>query len=117
MAEESVPLAVEADPTREPAPVGGHEESGARGMLREAILKVMEEIEQHEREAKLHLQKATELRKALRESISFLHEEGEKKTPMAIQRAARSDKTGGASPEDKVKQGVSSSKNQRVKKK
>ena len=99
------------------AEVDGHEEGGSRGMLREAIRKVMEEIEHHEREARHHLQQAAELRKALRESISFLQEQGEKKTPTAIPRASRSDKPGELSAEDKAKQGVSSNKHQRAKKK
>jgi hypothetical protein len=50
------------------------EESSTRGMLRDAIHKVMEEIEYHEREAKKHTQKAAELRKDLRESFAFLQE-------------------------------------------
>jgi len=47
-------------------------------MLREAIQKVMEQIDSHEREAKKHLQQAAELRKDLRESIAFLAEQGER---------------------------------------
>src|SRR6266581_3428959 len=50
------------------------EESGTRGILRDAIQKVMEEIEHHEREAKKHTQKAAELRRDLRESFAFLQE-------------------------------------------
>ena len=51
---------------------------GAKGILQEAIRKVMEEIEHHENEAKKHLQQAAQLRKDLRESIAFLQEQGEK---------------------------------------
>ena len=51
---------------------------GASGVLREAIQKVMEEIEHHEREAKRHSQQARDLRKELRESFSYLLEQGEK---------------------------------------
>src|SRR5437762_492413 len=51
---------------------------GASGVLREAIKKVMEEIEHHEREAKRHSQQAKDLRKELRESFSYLLEKGEK---------------------------------------
>jgi hypothetical protein len=94
MADDTVSQAVDVG-TNQSAPelLAGHERSGARGILREAIQKVMEEIEHHEREARKHLAQAAELRKALRESISFLHEEGEKKTPIAIPRGGRSDKT------------------------
>jgi hypothetical protein len=94
MAEDTVSQAVDTG-TNQSAPEmpAGHEKSGAKGILREAIQKVMEEIEHHEREARHHLEQAAELRKALRESISFLHEEGEKKTPIAIRRGGRSDKT------------------------
>ena len=57
--------AVGVEPERPP-------ESNTKGMLREAIQKVMGEIEFHEREAKNHLQQAEELRKDLRESFAFL---------------------------------------------
>jgi hypothetical protein len=43
-------------------------------MLREAIQKIMEEIEFHEREAKKHLHQAEELRNELRDSFAFLQE-------------------------------------------
>jgi hypothetical protein len=52
--------------------------AGAKGILQVAIRKVMQEIEHHENEAGKHLQPAAELRKELRESIAFLHEQGEK---------------------------------------
>jgi hypothetical protein len=68
---ESHPLteARDAAPRPEAAP-----ESSTRGMLREAIQKVMDEISYHEREAKKHLQQAAELRKDLRDSFAFLQE-------------------------------------------
>jgi hypothetical protein len=50
------------------------QESSTRGMLREAIQKVMEKIELHEREAKKHLHQAKELRNELRDSFAFLQE-------------------------------------------
>jgi hypothetical protein len=50
------------------------QESSTRGMLREAIQKVMEKIEFHEREAKMHLHQAEELRNELRDSFAFLQE-------------------------------------------
>ena len=97
--------------------VTGHGESGARGVLREAILKVMEEIEHHEREAKHHIEQAAELRKALRESVSFLHGEGEKKPPIAIPRAIRSEKAARQAPDTNDKSGVDASKHRKPKKK
>src|SRR5438105_3282249 len=108
MVEESLGQPIDATTTPSTAGIGGHEESGARGMLREALLKVMEEIEHHEREAKQHLQKATELRKALRESVAFLHEQGEKKSPVVVPRGSRAEKAGEPSLDDKAKQGVTS---------
>jgi hypothetical protein len=116
MVEDSVSQTVDAS-SSQAVEVSGHEEGPARGILREAILKVMEEIEHHEKKARHHLQQASELRKALRESVSFLHEEGEKKTPRAIPGSVRSDKTGGPPLSDKVKQGVSSNKQRQARKK
>src|SRR5438067_2491668 len=55
----------------------GRPESSTKGMLREAIQKVMKEIEHHEREAKKHLQHAKALRKDLRDSFAFLQERKE----------------------------------------
>jgi hypothetical protein len=63
----------EETPTQ-PGTAEGQQESGTKGMLREAIRKVMEEIEHHEREAKRHLQQAKALRKDLRDSFAFLQE-------------------------------------------
>jgi hypothetical protein len=54
-------------------------ESRTRGILRDAIHKVMEEIEHHEREARDHLKQAEALRKDLRESVAFLLEQGKVK--------------------------------------
>jgi hypothetical protein len=97
------------------AAAAGHEQGSARGILRGAIQKVMEEIEHHERQARHHLQQAAELRKALKDSISFLHEQGEKKATPSAAKAARSDKPG--APEDKTKQGASVNRPKRPKKK
>jgi hypothetical protein len=76
MADESsspavLPAVLDADLAAGAPPL---EESSTRGMLRDAIHKVMEEIEYHEREANKHTQKAAELRKDLRESFAFLQE-------------------------------------------
>ena len=59
-------------------------ESKARGMLRDVIHRVMQEIEHHETEARRHLQQAAELRKDLRDSIAFLQAEGEKRPRTAV---------------------------------
>jgi hypothetical protein len=53
-------------------------ERGAKGILREAIQKVMRQISHHEKEAQKHLLQAQELRKDLRESFEFLQERGGK---------------------------------------
>jgi hypothetical protein len=63
---------------------GGPPESRAQGILRDAIQKVMGEIERHENEAKTHLQQAAELRKDLRDSIAFLQKQGEKVPPTSV---------------------------------
>jgi hypothetical protein len=57
----------------EPAPPP---DSRTRGMLRDAIQKVMDEIERHENEAKKHLQQARDLRRELQESFAFAQKEG-----------------------------------------
>ena len=44
-------------------------------MLREAIRKVMKEIEFHEKESQQHLHQAAALRKDLRDSFSFLRDQ------------------------------------------
>jgi hypothetical protein len=67
-----------ADGSTSPASTEREPESETGRLLREAIQKVMEQINLHEREAKKHLQQAAELRKDLRESIAFLAEQGEK---------------------------------------
>jgi hypothetical protein len=80
------PVSVASSRTEEPA-----SESRSKGLLRDAIQKVMEEIEYHEREAKKHLQMAEALRIDLRDSFSFLQERGEKarpSTPLAQGRSA-----------------------------
>ncbi len=52
-------------------------EGGTRAVLRDAIQKVMDEIEHHEREAKRHLQQAQDLRRELRDSVAFLQAGGQ----------------------------------------
>jgi len=66
----AVSAALLGAPTSDPLP----DESSTKGMLRDVIHKVMEEIEHHEREAKKHTQKAAELRRDLRESFAFVQE-------------------------------------------
>lgn len=65
-------------------PPEGQEESSAKGVLREAIQKVMTEIAYHEREAQRHLQLAQELRKDLRESFAFMVEQGASERPSSV---------------------------------
>jgi predicted nucleic acid-binding Zn-ribbon protein len=55
--------------------------SATRAALQDAIRKVMDKIEHHEREAQHHLQQAAALRKDLRESMSYLQQEAKKVTP------------------------------------
>jgi hypothetical protein len=76
--------------------------SSAKGLLQEAIRKVMEEIEHHENEAKKHLQQAAELRKDLRESIAFLQEQGEKGQRFTIRKNAESGKADSPPKEEKT---------------
>ncbi len=52
-----------------------HHETSARGILKDAIQKVMEEIEYHEREAQKHRQQAEALKRDLRESFAFMQEQ------------------------------------------
>jgi hypothetical protein len=96
--------------------VPAQEEGGARAILREAIQKVMGEIEHHETEARQHLRQAAELRKALRESISFLHEQGETRIPGAVPKGGRPDVAASLPAENRDKQGVSMNKHRRSKK-
>jgi len=77
-------------------------ESQARGILRDAIRKVMEEIERHEVEAKKHLQQARELRKDLRESIAFLQEQGEKEGHIAAAEVGQHRKIADEGPKEKA---------------
>jgi hypothetical protein len=58
--------------TRDPSSVP--DEGGAKGMLRDAITKVMEEITHHEKEARRHVKQAEALKRDLRESFAFLQE-------------------------------------------
>jgi hypothetical protein len=80
VAEPQPPPAPETSPTPS-GPETEAAESRTRGMLREAIQKVMDEIAHHEREAEKHLQQAAELRKDLRESFAFLRERGKSEKP------------------------------------
>src|SRR6266404_3817656 len=66
----AVSAALLGAPTNDPP----QDESSTKGMLRDVIHKVMEEIEHHEREAKKHTQKAAELRRDLRESFAFVQD-------------------------------------------
>jgi hypothetical protein len=72
-------------------------------MLRDAINKVMEEIEFHEREAKRHVRLADTLRKELRESVTFMLEQKEGKTPGAGSAKERPAKAVESSPAESVK--------------
>jgi hypothetical protein len=117
MSEESVFHAADAGTNQSAAAAAAQEDSGARGILRDAIHKVMEEIEHHEREAKHHLEQAAGLRRALRDSVSFLHEQGEKKTPSAILKGSRSEKSAAPPPEEKEKPSAASGKHAKSKKK
>ncbi len=82
----AVSAALLGAPTNDPP----QDESSTKGMLRDVIHKVMEEIEHHEREAKKHTQKAAELRRELRESFAF------------VQEAKKSDARPGKADESKV---------------
>ncbi len=78
------PAAMTRTKETEPVPQADERpESGTRGVLRDAIQKVLEEIAHHETEAKKHLQQAQELRKDLRESFAFLQDRGPKGKPTA----------------------------------
>src|ERR1700676_359155 len=83
----SEPATAERPPTNgpevavQPQAVEEQQESRTKGMLREAIQKVMQEIEYHEKEAQKHLRQAASLRKDLRESVAFLQEQGGKSKP------------------------------------
>src|SRR5258708_1544020 len=74
-----------------------HDESSTKGMLRDVIHKVMEEIEHHEREAKKHTQKAAELRRDLRESFAFVQDKKSDARP------ARPEESRPAEPSGKAK--------------
>ncbi len=58
-------------------------DSTVRGMLQEAIQKVMDEIEHHEQEARRHLQLAEDLRKELQEGFRLARQEARAKTALA----------------------------------
>jgi hypothetical protein len=114
MTEESISQA--ADTNQAPAETGGQQESASRTMLRGAIQKVMDEIELHEREARHHLHQAGELRKELRESLAFLHEQSEKKTP-GVPRARSQPEAAGTGAEEKSSQSVTAKRRRRGRRK
>jgi hypothetical protein len=91
--------------------------SGAKGMLREAIQKVMEEIAYHEREAEKHVQMAKALRKDLRDSFAFLQDRQDDVPTGASARSRPSESSAskgvGNATVGKAKDMVSASKPQR----
>lgn len=91
-----------ADTSAPPGAAEERQESGTKGMLREAIQKVMDAIEHHEREARMHLQQAAALRKELRESFAFVHEGGAKGKflPAAESKAAKAAEPDAAASQD-----------------
>jgi len=100
VADETAPAeAPEAAPKLQPAPV--EPESGTKGILREAIQKVRQEIAYHEREAKKHLQQARDLRRDLRESFAFLlDQEAKEKRSTAPEEPPASLAAEGSTPEN-----------------
>jgi hypothetical protein len=82
----------------------GPQESSTKGMLREAIQKVMEEISYHEQEARKHMQQAEALRKDLRESFAFLQEREGKGKPTGMPGEARPSRVVDEAPQGKAKE-------------
>ncbi len=115
MSEESPPEIDEAGTGNETVAAETQPESGARGMLRDAIEKVMKEIEHHEAEAKRHLQLAAQLRNDLRESIAFLRKQGEQREAPAVPGDAASGEPAGQGRKGKEKHGMPSRKRRRAK--
>jgi hypothetical protein len=93
----------------------GQPESSTKGMLRDAIQKVMDEIAFHEREAKKHLQMAEELRKDLRGSFAFLQEREGKAKPAGIPAASAPAKTTEPPVKEKSKNVTATGKRPRAK--
>src|SRR5438105_420586 len=58
-------------------------ETTVRGILRDAIQKLMNEVEHHEQAAKRHLQQADDLRKELQDSFKIVKQEVRAKTAAA----------------------------------
>jgi hypothetical protein len=91
-------------------------ESRTKGLLREAIQKVMDEIDHHEKEAQKHLQQAKALRKDLQDSFSFLRgQEGKGKPPQTLNEPKSPDtevnqRTEAAAPAQKRSPGMSKKK-------
>jgi hypothetical protein len=77
-------------------------EPNTKGMLRDAIQKVMGEIEYHEREAKRHVKLAEDLRKDLRESFTFMLQQKDEKPRTAADKD-RASKTLETTAADKTK--------------
>jgi hypothetical protein len=117
MVEEPVRGAVDAAPNQSESAEAGQPQGGARAALHEAIRNVMDEIEHHERQARHHLEQAAALRKALRESISFLNEQGEKRPPLKIAVGGRAAKAVALPPGASDKQDAASGRHPRSKKK
>jgi hypothetical protein len=90
-------------------------ESKTQGILRDAIRRVMEEIERHEIEAKAHLQQAADLRKDLRESIAFLQKQGEKAPPSSVVEAPLHRKIAEGGAKEKAKDSAAGRKRARKK--
>jgi hypothetical protein len=96
-------LAARLDPA---APAATEAESRTRGMLRDAIKKVMAEITHHENEAKKHKQQAEELRRELRESFAFVQLGRDKgKPPEPIADIAESRKAKEPAADEKAPRG------------
>lgn len=70
-----------------PPPVEGNASGGSegtvRGILQNAIQKIMDEIGQHEEAARRHLQMAEALRKELQEGFKLARHEARSKMPAA----------------------------------
>jgi hypothetical protein len=83
-------------------------------MLREAIQKVMEEIEFHEREAKHHLQLAEELRNDLRDSFAFLQERRREGPPKEVVDKSRAAMSLEPSPKEQAPDEIAANKRPRT---
>ncbi len=75
MIEEIRPPVEDASTCQTVPPAKPAAEGTVRGVLQEAIQKVMAEIEHHEQEAKRHLQQAEDLRRELQEGFRIVKQE------------------------------------------